>query len=66
MAEADYDHAIDQPLDMIRNKEISKIFISCSWVLLKSIERLRELAHMVGVPIILEARGLLYVHLLLD
>jgi hypothetical protein len=34
--------------------------------LLKSIERLRELAHVVGVSFILKARGLLYVHLLLD
>jgi hypothetical protein len=34
--------------------------------LLKSIERLRELIHMVEVPIILEARGSLYIHLLLD
>jgi hypothetical protein len=34
--------------------------------LLKSIERLRELTHMVGVPFILKARGLLHVHLLLD
>jgi hypothetical protein len=34
--------------------------------LLKSIERLRELTHMVGVSFILKARGLLYVHLLLD
>jgi hypothetical protein len=34
--------------------------------LLKSIERLRELTHVVGVPFILKSRGLLYVHLLLD
>jgi hypothetical protein len=34
--------------------------------LLKSIERLRELTHVVRVPFILKARGLLHVHLLLD
>jgi hypothetical protein len=34
--------------------------------LLKSIERLRELTHMVGVSFILKARGLLHVYLLLD
>ena len=34
--------------------------------LIKSIERFRELVHMVGVPIILEVRGLFHVHLLLD
>jgi hypothetical protein len=35
-------------LESIRNKEISKAFIPCSWGLLKSIEHLRELVHMVG------------------
>jgi hypothetical protein len=34
--------------------------------LLKPIERLRELIDMVGIPVILEARGLLHIHLLLD
>jgi hypothetical protein len=33
--------------------------------LLKSIELLRELKHMVGIPVILKARGLFHVHLLL-
>jgi hypothetical protein len=41
---------IDFPnLESIRNKEISKAFIPCSWGLLKSIERLRKLIHMVGI-----------------
>jgi hypothetical protein len=53
-------------LKSIRNKEISKAFILCSWGFLRSIERLREHVHMVGVPIILEARGLFHIHLLLD
>jgi hypothetical protein len=53
-------------LESIRNKEISKAFIPCSWSLLKSIERLRELLHMVGIPVILKARGLFHVYLLLD
>jgi hypothetical protein len=53
-------------LESIRNKEISKAFISCSWGLLKSIERLRELIYMVGIPIVLKARGLFHVYLLLD
>jgi hypothetical protein len=34
--------------------------------LLNPIERLRELINMAGIPVILEARGLLYVLLLLD
>jgi hypothetical protein len=53
-------------LESIRNKKVSKAIIPCSWCLLKPIERLRELIHMVGIPAILEARGLLHVHLLLD
>jgi hypothetical protein len=53
-------------LEGIRNKKISKAFISCSWSLLKPIERPRELIDMVGIPVILEARGLLHIHLLLD
>jgi hypothetical protein len=53
-------------LESIRNKEISKAFIPCSWGLLKSIERLRELIHMVGILVILKARGLFHVYLLLD
>jgi hypothetical protein len=53
-------------LESIRNKEISKVFIPCSWGLIKSIEHLRELVHMAGVPFILKARGLLHTHLLLD
>jgi hypothetical protein len=53
-------------LENIRNKEISKAFIPCPWDLLKYMERLRELIHLVEVPVILEARGLLHVHLLLD
>jgi hypothetical protein len=53
-------------LESISNKKISKAFISCSWCLLKSIERLRELIYMVGIPVILKARGLFHVYLLLD
>jgi hypothetical protein len=53
-------------LESIRNKEVSKAFIPCSWGLLKSIERLRELIYMVGIPVILKARGLFHVYLLLD
>jgi hypothetical protein len=34
--------------------------------MLKSIERLRELVHMVEVPVILKARGLFHVYFLLD
>jgi hypothetical protein len=52
--------------ESIRNKKISKAFILCSWSLLKPIEHLRELLDMVGIPIILEARGLLHIHLFLD
>ena len=44
-------------LENIGNKEISKAFIPCSWGLLKSIERLRELVNIVEIPVILEARG---------
>jgi hypothetical protein len=44
-------------LESIRNKKISKAFIPCSWGLLKSIEHLREPVDMVGIPVILEARG---------
>jgi hypothetical protein len=58
---------IDFPnLESIRNKEVSKAFIPCSWGLLKSIERLRELVHVVGIPVILKAKGLFHVYLLLD
>jgi hypothetical protein len=58
---------IDFPnLESIGNKKISKAFIPCSWGLLKSIERLRELIYMVGIPVILKARGLFHVYLLLD
>jgi hypothetical protein len=53
-------------LKSIRNKEISKAFIPCSWGLLKSIERLRELINMVGIPVFLKARGLFHVYLLLN
>jgi hypothetical protein len=53
-------------LESIRNKEISKAFIPCSWGLLKSIERLRELLYMVGIPVIPKARGLFHIYLLLD
>jgi hypothetical protein len=53
-------------LESISHVEITKAFISCSWGLLKSIERLRELVDVVGIPIILKARGLFYVYLLLD
>jgi hypothetical protein len=52
--------------ESIRKNEVSKVFIPCSWGLLKSIERLRELVHMVRVPVILKARGLFHIHLLLD
>jgi hypothetical protein len=34
--------------------------------LLKSIERLRELVDVVGIPVMLKARGLFHVHFLLD
>jgi hypothetical protein len=44
-------------LETISNKKISKAFIPCSWGLLKSIEHLREFVHMVGIPVILKARG---------
>jgi hypothetical protein len=44
-------------LESIRNKEISNAFIPFSWGLLKSIELLRELVDVVGIPIILKARG---------
>jgi hypothetical protein len=58
---------IDFPnLESVRNKEISKAFILCSWGLLKSIERLRELIHVVGITIILKAKELFHVYLLLD
>jgi hypothetical protein len=40
--------------------------LPCSWGLLKSIERLRELIHVVGIPLILKARGLFHIYLLLD
>jgi malate/lactate dehydrogenase len=53
-------------LESIRSEKISKAFIPCSWSLLKSIERHRELVNMVGIPVILEAKGLFYIHLLLD
>jgi hypothetical protein len=53
-------------LESIRNKEISKAFIPCSWGLLKSIECLRELVDVVGIPVILKARGLFHIHFLLD
>jgi hypothetical protein len=53
-------------LESISNKEISKSFIPCSWGLLKSIERLREFLDVVGVPVILKARGLFHVYLILD
>jgi hypothetical protein len=44
-------------LESIRNEKISKTFISCSWGLLKSIECLREFVDVVGIPVILKARG---------
>jgi hypothetical protein len=53
-------------LESIRNKKISKAFIPCSWGLLKSIERLRESVDVVGIPVILEARGLFDINVLLD
>jgi hypothetical protein len=53
-------------LESIRNKKISKAFIPCSWGLLKSIERLRELVDMIGILVILEAKGLFHIHFLLD
>jgi hypothetical protein len=53
-------------LESIRNEKVSKAFLPCSWSLLKSIERLRELIHMVVIPVILKARGLFHIHLLLD
>jgi hypothetical protein len=53
-------------LESVRNKEISKAFIPCSWGMLKSIERLRELVNVVGIPVILKARGLFHIGFLLD
>jgi hypothetical protein len=53
-------------LESIRNKKISKAFIPGSWGFLESIERLRELIHMVEVLVTLKAKGLLHVYLLLD
>ena len=53
-------------LESIRNEKISKAFVPRSWSLLKPIECLRELIDMVGLPVILEARGLFHVYLLLD
>jgi hypothetical protein len=53
-------------LESIGNEKISKAFIACFWSLLKHIERLRELINMVVIDVILEARGLLYIYLLLD
>jgi hypothetical protein len=53
-------------LESVRNKEISKAFIPCSWGLLKSIKRLRETVDVVGIPVILEARGLFHIHFLFD
>jgi hypothetical protein len=44
-------------LESISNYEISKAFIPCSWGLLKSIERLRELIHVVGIHVILKPGG---------
>ena len=44
-------------LESIRNEKISKAFAPRSWSLLKPIEHLRELINMVGIPVILEARG---------
>jgi hypothetical protein len=44
-------------LESVRYKKISKALIPCSWGLLKSIECLREPVDMVGIPVILEARG---------
>jgi hypothetical protein len=52
--------------ESIGNKKISKAFILCSWSLLKPIENLRELIDMVGIPVILKAKGLLHIHLFLD
>jgi hypothetical protein len=52
--------------ESISNKEISKAFIPCSWGLLKSIELLRKLVDVVGIPAILKARGLFHIHFLLD
>jgi hypothetical protein len=53
-------------LESIRNKKISKAFIPFSWSFLKPIDRLKEFINMVRIPVILEAKGLLHVHLLLD
>jgi hypothetical protein len=53
-------------LESIRNEKISKAFIPCSWGLLKSLERLRELVDVVGIPVILKARGLFHIYILLD
>jgi hypothetical protein len=53
-------------LESIRNKKISKAFISCSWCLHKPIERLREFIQMLEILVILEVRGLLHEHLILD
>jgi hypothetical protein len=53
-------------LESIRNEKVSKAFIPCSRSLLKSIERLRELIHMIGIVVILKAMRLFHVHFLLD
>jgi hypothetical protein len=53
-------------LESVGNEKISKAFILCSWSLLKPIERLRELINMVGISVILDARGLVHIYLLLD
>jgi hypothetical protein len=38
----------------VNKKKISKVFIPCSWCLLKPTECLREHVYMVEVPIILD------------
>jgi hypothetical protein len=53
-------------LESIINEKICKAFIPCSWGLLKFIELLRELVDVVGIHVILKARGLFYVHFLLE
>jgi hypothetical protein len=50
----------------IFNKKVTKAFISCSWCLLKPIERLMEFINMVRIHFAFKARWLLYIHLFFD
>jgi hypothetical protein len=50
----------------IFNKEVPKAFISCSWFLLKPIERLIEFIDMVRISFTFKAGWLLHIHLFFD